>query len=140
MKKPPKELVRRQHEETQIPEVCGLPCSRFQAVCSREPADPGPVYLKLQDTWHRFYLDAGLLFWEEGTKPDRDDDILDGDEYVDWGQQLGVLGVAASEITMKDSELVIRFDNGAEIVLKHMPFDDITSILRFTPGDELPSA
>jgi hypothetical protein len=134
MEKPPKEIIRRQHFETQLPEVCGIPCSMFHAVCSRDPVDPGPMYLKLDDTWHRFYLDAAVLFWEEGTQPDRDNDIWDGNKYVDWGQQLSVVGVAISEITMKDSELTIRFDNGAEVSLKHMPLDDFTSLLHFAPA------
>ena len=106
----------------------------FQIVYSRDPVGVGPMYLKLDDTWHRFYLDAAVLFWEEGPQPDQDDDLLENDEYVDWGQQLGVMGIAVSEITMMDSVLTMRFDNGAEVVLKHMPFDDFTSLLRFIPG------
>lgn len=135
MKKSSNKIVSRQHGETQVPEVYGIPCSVFHAVYGSKDHDFGPLYLKLDDTWHRFYLDAGLLFWREGEEPDPDDDLLDDDEYLDWGQQLGVVGIALSEVTMKDSVLRMRFDNGAEIVLKHMPFDEVTSLLSFTPGD-----
>ena len=134
METPPKELVTRQHDETQVPEVCGIPSTTFQVVYCTSEHDVGPMYLKLNDTWHRFFLDAGVLFWEEGTAPDADDDLLDNDEYEDWGQKLGVVGVPLSEVVMKDSVLRLLFANGAEVVLKHMPFDDTTSIIRLTPA------
>ena len=50
------------------------------------------MYLKLEEKWHRFYLDACCLFWHEGRPPDPENDLEDGDEYVDWGAQLGVVG------------------------------------------------
>lgn len=134
MSKSTKSKITRQDEETELPEVCGIPCSVFQvSPFSREPFDPGLMYLKLGSNWHRFFLDAGLLFWEDGQQPDRDNDLVDGEEdYVDWGDLLGVVGVALSEVFMKDSELTLRFANGAEVVLKRMPRDDLTSIIRFT--------
>lgn len=135
MKKPSSKLVSRQHDETQVPEVYGIPCSIFHAVYGSKSHYLGPMYLKLHDTWHRFYLDAGLLFWKEGEEPDPDDDLLDDDKYLDWGQQLGVVGNALSEVSMKDSTLILRFDNGAEVVLKQMPFDEKASILRFVSAD-----
>lgn len=136
MKKPSNKRVVRQHDETQVPEVCGIPCSTFHVVYSKDSVIE-VLYLKLDDTWHRFFLDAGCLFWREGEQPDEDNDLLDGDEYLDWGQQLGVVGVALSEVSMmKNSTLTLRFDNGAEVVLKHLPFDENTSLLRFTPAAE----
>lgn len=134
MKKRP---VIRQHEETKVPEVCGIPCSMFHvSLFSRDPVDVGILYIKLDDMWHRFFLDAGLLFWMEGSYPDPENDLVDGEDYVDWGQELSVLGVALSEVTMNDSVFRLRFDNGAEIVLKRMPFDEETSLLRLIPGND----
>lgn len=137
MKKSSKDPIRLQHEEARLLEVCGIPCSMFHvSFFSRDPVDVGLMYLKLDGTWHRFYLDAGLLFWREGLEPDRDNDLVDGeDEYVDWGSHLGVVGVPISKIFMKDSELTMHFANGAEVVLKRKPLDDTTSILRFKPGE-----
>lgn len=136
MKKRPDEIVIRQHEETEVPEVCGIPCSKFHvSLYSRDPVEVGLLYMKLGETWHRFFLDAGLLFWKEGPQPDPENDLVDGEDYVDWGQQLSVVGVALSEVAIDDSVFWMRFDNGAEIVLKHMPFDGVTSLLRLTPAD-----
>jgi len=89
----------------------------------------GPIYLEADDTWHRFYLDAGLLFWEEGSEPNEDDDLLDGECYVDWCSALDVRGVRVSSIKMAESVLTLSFENGAHVVLKHGPRDDATSIV-----------
>lgn len=136
VKKPDEKLLSRQHFDTQVPEACGIACSAFHVTYySKDPVEVGRMYLKLDETWHYFYLDAWALFWREGEQPDWDpDDLLEGEEWVDWGQQLGVIGVAASEITMEDSVLTMRFENGAEIVLRHT-FDDVTSLVRFLPGE-----
>lgn len=132
---PPENLVVRQHCETEIPEVCGIPCSIFQVYFhSRDPINVGVMYLKLEEKWHRFYLDACCLFWHEGRPPDPENDLEDGDEYVDWGAQLGVVGVALSEVTMEDCVLTMRFENGAELVLRDCMKEVVTSILSFTPG------
>lgn len=85
------------------------------------------MYIQLDDQWHRFYLDAGLLFWEEGPAPDEANDLLTDEMYVDWGKQLMVIGVAISRKTMAASMLTIRFQNGATAVLKLGPRDEMTS-------------
>jgi hypothetical protein len=88
------------------------------------------MYLRFEDNWHRFYLDAGLLFWAEGTKPDREDDLLDDEIYVDWCELLGVRAVSITGIEMHDSILVLSFENGASVVLKHGPADEATAIVQ----------
>jgi len=134
MKKQPSDLIRLQHEEVELFEACGIPCTSFQ-VCltTEEPVAVGLLYLKLDDTWHRFFLDVWLLFWREDEEPDWEDELLEGEMWVDWGKQLGVEGVALSEVSMGDCVLTLRFENGASVVLKHT-VDDLTSILRFVPG------
>ena len=137
---PSDELVVRQDWETEIPEVCGIPCSNFQVYfISRNPINVGVMFLRLEEKWHRFFLDACCLFWHEGRAPDPENDLEDGDDYVDWGAQLGVVGVALSEVTMKDCVLTVRFENGAELVLKDDTDEVTTSILSFKPGTDSPS-
>lgn len=132
---PPEDLVVRQHFETEVPEVCGIPCSIFQVYYhSRDPIDVGVMYLKLDEKWHRFYLDACCLFWHEGRPPDPENDLDDGQDYVDWGAQLGVVGVALSRVIMNDCVFTMRFENGAELVLRDCMDEVVTSVLHFTPG------
>lgn len=94
------------------------------------------MYIRLDDQWHRFYLDAGLLFWEEGSAPDEANDLLTDEIYVDWGKQLLVIGIAVSEIAMADSTLILRFQNGATAVLKRGPQDEMTSFAQLAGSQD----
>lgn len=136
MQDPLENLVTRQHDETEVPEVYGIPCSVFQACYkAKEPVDVGRVYLKLDQTWHCFYLESGQLHWQEGQEPQPDVDLAAGEDYVDWGSQLGVIGVALTEVSMASAELTMRFQNDAEVALRDYGiFFGATSILRFVPG------
>lgn len=111
----------RQHEDTEVSELYGAECQAFLAVCPVGQATVGPMYLQVEDSWHRFYLDAGLLFWAEGCEPDEDDDLLDDENYADWCEHLEVRGVPITRIVMRSSVLVLSFANGARAVLKHGP-------------------
>lgn len=126
-----------QHEETEIRELVGARCQAFLAVSSTARSEANLMYLQLDDQWHRFYLDVGVLFWKEGPAPDEDDDLLTDEMYVDWGKQLQVIGIAVSEIAMADSTLNIRFQNGAKVVVKqHGPLTEMNTIVQLTrpPG------
>ena len=126
--------IRRQDEITSIPELRGARCSAFKAVQDDTAGFVGPLYIELAGAWHRFYLDAGLLFWEQGQTPDPDDDLLDGEAYTDLVTALRVKGEAVSEIGMADCLLSIKFENGARLVLKHGVQDDGTQIIEMVPG------
>jgi hypothetical protein len=92
------------------------------------------LFLKLDDIWHRFYLDAGLLFWEEGAHPELEDELLEGEGYVDLGERLRVLGGRIAEILMGDCKLLLRFDNGARLVLRNGPQDDGAEVVEESVG------
>jgi hypothetical protein len=130
------ERVGRQDEETTVPEVCGIPISEFKVYFhSEDPINVGVLYLRLGDNWHRFYLDAGLLFWQNrDAVPDPDDDLEDGQDYINWGEELGVIGVALSEVDFRDLTLTMRFENGAEVVLQDFIREVETRVMRFKPG------
>lgn len=136
MQDPSENLVTRQHDETEVPEVYGIPCQVFHACYkAKDPVDVGWIYLKLDQTWHGFYLDGGRLHWQEGQEPRPDVDLADGEDYVDWGTQLGVIGVPLTEVSIASAELTLRFQNGAEVVLRDYGiFFGTTSVLRFVPG------
>lgn len=111
--------IRRQHENTSIPELRGTCCTAFKAVIREQDKRLGLLYIQLFSVWHRFFLDAGLLFWEEGRCPDPDDDVLEGEHYIDLGESLRVIGASVQEIEMRDSTLTLQFDNRARLVLRN---------------------
>ncbi len=111
--------IHRQHSDTEIIELYDRKCERLIAVVNRNmPFTVSILYTMADDIWHRFFIDAGLLFWSEGQNPDEDEDIGTGEEYTDIGLQLGVIGKSFKKICMTNGELTISFNNGAKIVLK----------------------
>jgi hypothetical protein len=76
------------------------------------------------EVWHRFYLDAGLLFWEEGVAPDPDDEVLEGETLEDVGRGLGIVGVPILKIEMSAGRFVVGFGGGGRIVLECGEEDD----------------
>lgn len=136
MKEPAENLVTRQHDETEVAEVYGIPCLALLAFYKvKEPADVGKVYMKLDEIWHGFYLEGGHLHWQEGQEPQPELDLADSESYVDWGSQLRVIGVAPTEISVASAELKMRFENGAEVVLRdYGVFFGPTTVVSFVPG------
>lgn len=121
--------IRRQHETTTIPELSGAICTEFRAVFNAASGFYGPFYIRLEDIWHRFYLDAALVFWEQGPSPDPDNDLLNDDEYVDMATALAVCDVAVEAVRMHDGQLAIDFRNGARFGARHGVQDEGTTVL-----------
>jgi hypothetical protein len=115
----PDRPISRQSGTTSLPELRGLPCSEFLAVADRDAGLLTLLHLRLGTVWHRFFLDAGLLFWAEGSAPDAGDDLLDGEEHLDLAVALRIRGVAVHAITMRDGLLTLEFGNSARLVLRH---------------------
>ncbi|MCF7789037.1 MAG: hypothetical protein K9N47_23130 [Prosthecobacter sp.] len=111
--------IHRQHETTCIPELAGQVCSAFKAVSHENSQIFGVFYMQLSGAWYRFFLDAGLLFWQDGPAPDPYDDLLDGEAYIDLGNVLGVVGSSITEISMHDCQLLLQFENGARLTLRN---------------------
>lgn len=126
--------IRRQHDDTSLPELVGACCTAFRAVTRRRDQRFGPLYLQLSGVWHRFYLDAGLLFWEEGPGPDPEDDLLEGERYTDLAEALHAAGAAIREVEMHDCQLTLRFENGGRLVLRNQVEDDGAEMVDFVPG------
>lgn len=127
-------MTRRQHEDTRFPELRGARCSAFQAVIDARKQHLSLLYIQLSGAWYRFYLDAGLLFWEEGSGPEPEDDLLQGEQYTDLGETLRVVGAAVDDIWMHDSQLMMQFQNGARLVLKNGPQDGGTVVMELRPA------
>ena len=104
--------ITRQHSETEVRELYGKNCEKIIAVVDLDrPTVVYLIYLEVNEIWHRFYLDAGLLFWDEGTSPNKEEDILDDEDYLDLGTQFKFVGKTFSLIKMEERELVIYFDD-----------------------------
>ena len=103
----------RQHAETELPELYGQPCQKLQVIRSKDaPCRVSIFYLRASDVWHRFYLDAGLLFWSEGSPPTHDDDLLDGEERVEMGDAWGLTGYDIEHVSFGGEGLLFRCSNG----------------------------
>jgi hypothetical protein len=127
-------VIVRQHEATEITEIYGAICTAFVAVATHDNKPVGPLYIQLAQEWHRFYLDAGLLFWQQGAEPDPDDDILEGEHYWNIGTALGVVGIAIQEARMDNSTLTLSFHNGARLVLSHPVRAEETEVVVLLSG------
>lgn len=126
--------IRLQHDDVIVSDLYGRECNEFLAVRNSTTNQIGPMYAKISDGWHRFYLDAGILFWEEGSPPDPENDLLDNDHYFDVARELRSTGSRIAKIEMRNCELTIAFDNQAQIRLTNDIAGDWTIISEFTPG------
>jgi hypothetical protein len=112
-------VITRQHEDTTIPELYGLICTGFLAAYDPKKDRYGPFYIQLAEVWHRFFLDAGLLFWKEGFSPDTKDDLLESEIYRNIASEKRLVGSEILAIEMTGCQLVIRFGTGASLVFRN---------------------
>lgn len=116
-------------------ELCGAVCSAFVGTSGPDPLNVSILYIRLDDTWHRFFLDVGLLLWRSGDEPNPEDDLSPGETYRDLAAELAVLGVALADIVMTaDGVLRITFRNGASLVLSCRSMDDGGTIEELARG------
>lgn len=76
---------------------------------------PTLIYLKTKNrTWQKYFLDAGLGFWEDWGDIEYDDD----DKIIDYGAMFNLTGHLIKSITCRDGNIVIEFDNGDKFILQ----------------------
>ena len=109
--------ITRQHDETSMTEVAGQNCERFIAVCNNDEIYY-IFYLKLSNVYHRFFLDAGNLFWRSGENPDEEDDLDGGDRYVDLGREYDLVGSSVSSIIFQNDRLEMKFSNDVSLLFE----------------------
>lgn len=107
-------IVTRQHDTTTLKELEGNVCEKFVGVFARDTDNYIIFYMVLDGVSHRFFLDAGILFWTS-HEDDSDDDLFDGDKSIDLGFRNGVLGEKVDYISIDECVLTLRFRNGKEI-------------------------
>lgn len=84
---------------------------------TNEEGAPIVLFLKVEGhLWQRFYIDAGLHFWNEVSDADARDE-LSQDPYVDFGERLGVVGQTVGIIVAEGTpELYIALTKGGLIL------------------------
>ena len=127
-------LVTRQHGTTVVDEVAGLVCGEF--VATYHPGDDlyFIFHLRLSGVWHRFHLDAGLLFWKSGVDPDPENDLGEGDIRQDLGARLLVTGVPLARVAMRDGCLVMEWQNGASATWRNGVEDCGATLIECQPA------
>lgn len=84
------------------------------------------LFLRLEDgTWHRFFVDAGVVFWKTVEAPEPPDEDV-GDRYplTDIAGRYGLTGERLSSISTADlpggGELRLTFESGKVIILRNL--------------------
>lgn len=112
-------FINRQLDNTTLTEVNGKICRDFIGVFSGKINKYLYFYIDISKIYHRFYLDAGLLFWSSDVNFDPENDLLEGDHYVNLGNKFNVTGSKIENISMANCHLDMEFNNGVRITLKN---------------------
>src|SRR5262245_9487765 len=121
----------RQDTSFSMPELVGRRVEKVLGVVRREAPNSQPIVvnMRLDDgTWHRYFLDAGLAFWEQWVEL-VDDDLEDEVRCVDYGRDYALVGEIIRSVESRASgpqelaELTIAFTSGRFLQLS---FSDLT--------------
>ena len=129
--------------EADIPELAGTICERLLSVQSRQEDGsivPCVFWLKIQGgRWHRFFVDAWVLHWDEQDTLDEDDLVEQPDfPVLDVGAHYRLVGSVISKVEMRetpedpefDARLTILFGDGRALVLQHSEDDSRMSVIQ----------
>lgn len=111
----------RQHGQTELHEIIGKVCKKVLAIPSEEKGIILALYLMVDEIWLRVFIQAELLFVDQCDGPDPEDDLADGEEYLDIGLDIGCEESEISSAVMMDGVFKINFSNQTVIVLSEAP-------------------
>lgn len=111
-------VISRQHSETEIPEIVGKTCDSILAVGGSIIGNILIFYVSLGGMWLRIFLDAGALFVDVCEGPDPEDDLDDGEKYLDLITIYGLKKEEISVASMKDGVFRLGFKSGVEMHFK----------------------
>jgi hypothetical protein len=72
--------ITRQHETTTIEELSNAKCANLLGIGPGGELGYYAWYLEANDTWYRFFVQHGILFWDTSA-PDPEDDLAEGEAY-----------------------------------------------------------
>jgi len=130
-------VITRQHNETSLFEVHGQSMQEFLAseyyYENKKVSDASLLFVRFTESgWHRFYLDAGILFWQQVEAVDLDElvgksgpdefrcvDIADSHNLC--GQEL--ISSEMGQVILEGANagcFTMQFGNGATLKLTHI--------------------
>jgi hypothetical protein len=117
-----------------VPELAGKSCNELIAVPAEQPDGILVLYLLADSTWHRLFIDEGVLFLNEHA-PDREDDLGEGESYVDLAAKLACRGNAIESVRMENRRLTIRLSGNVSLTLSEGPMERPPFMFRADGGD-----
>jgi hypothetical protein len=109
--------ILRQSDDTSIPELSGRRATRLLGVGGSFVAGVCFLYLNVDKSWYRFFIDCEILFWVTSA-PDREDDLAVDEEYIDIFSELRMAPQQVIRgIEMKNGILEFQFDNCLKILV-----------------------
>jgi len=122
--------ITRQHETTIIEELTGTSCTQLLSIGPGKDIGFYAYYLEANNTWYRFFIEHGILFWDT-TAPDPEDDLADDEEYTNIFHQFGLAkGEIIKHVEMASSCLTIAFFSGRCLCFEETADAGGTSIRR----------
>ena len=110
--------INRQHSETEISEIVGDSVDKMLAVKGASKDTIVLLYVLLRGLWLRLFLDEGVLFADICDEPDVDDDLEEGDEYLDLTAVYDLCGQVVSKASMKRGVFQLSFKSGVEMLFE----------------------
>ena len=117
-----------QDTEFDVDTLNGEKVSELKGLVDIDNPDDTPilVYLKTErGDWYRFFLDAGLAFWEEGE--DLVNEIDENTREVDYAETYKLRNNCIKKIKCVNSTVIISFAEEKEFILKFKDETDIDS-------------
>lgn len=103
--------IRIQSNEVEVPELVGTVIEEFWGVDNSISKEILFLYITLSGISYRFFIDEGVLFWEEGSN-DPEDDLEESQSYIDILSLYDVPLQPVKKIEMKDRKLSIILSAG----------------------------
>jgi hypothetical protein len=122
-----------------ISELAGYPIDRVIGLVAHDGPDDAPVAVNMLPegaTWQRFFLEAGLAFWEDyGDMVDEEDEAF---RFVDYGEREQLRGDVIREVRASPvgkhgfARLVIELGSGRRIEVFFLDDDDVDADVRIS--------
>jgi hypothetical protein len=117
-------------------EFNGLKLQKVVVCENPETNEPILVYLKVENNyWHKYFLDAGIGFWETWNEIDIDSD--DGYNYIDKTNEFALFEKIISRIwcepQQNNSQIIIEFESSEKLILRTVQpeiFDSESELLK----------
>lgn len=122
--------ITRQHSETDIPELVGYPLEKIIALKGEAKNSAALFYLFIKGMWFKVFLDNAVLFFDDCDGPDHEDDLEEGEEYLDIANYHHLDGEIVSAASMKNGVFCIGFKSGTELVFEEVGKEVLLRVIK----------